>query len=218
MIAVTSLRVIILTKRESTMPTHGPMIRRLSHAFLSWLVISVPLGAAEHAAHSQQAVVASVHPLATDAGIAALRAGGNALDAAVAAAVTLGVVDSHNSGLGGGCFILARLADGSFIALDGREMAPAAASRDMFFVNGKPDTRLSQTGPLAVGVPGALAAYSEAIEKHGRLSMQDLMTPAAQLAADGFPIDRNFARVLKRNAAQLRQFPGTEAVFFSKRW
>ncbi len=171
-----------------------------------------PLVAGEQVARSRQAVVASVHPLATDAGIAALRAGGNALDAAVAAAVTLGVVDSHNSGLGGGCFILARLADGTFLALDGREMAPAAATRDMFLVNGKPDTRLSQTGPLAVGVPGALAAYGEAIEKYGKLTLTQLMTPAARLAEEGFPIDRNFAGVLRRNAPQLRRFPGTAAV------
>ena len=70
-------------------------------------------------------VVATVQPLATEAGLRALKNGGNAIDAAVAAALMLGVVDGHNSGLGGGCFILARLADGQFVAIDGREMAPA---------------------------------------------------------------------------------------------
>ena len=82
--------------------------------------------------------VASVQPLATQAGLDTLRAGGNAIDAAAAVALTLGVVDGHNSGIGGGCFFLARLADGTFIALDGRETAPAKATRDMYLKDGKP--------------------------------------------------------------------------------
>jgi gamma-glutamyltranspeptidase / glutathione hydrolase len=73
-----------------------------------------------NAAISTKAMVASVHPLATDAGLAALRQGGNAIDAAVAVGLTLGVVDGHNSGLGGGCFILIRRADGKLVAIDGR--------------------------------------------------------------------------------------------------
>src|SRR2546423_2841442 len=85
-----------------------------------------------HAASGTRGVVASVHPLATQAGINAYQRGGNAVDAAIAAAVTLGVVDAHNSGIGGGCFVLIRKADGQLLAIDGREMAPAAATRDMF--------------------------------------------------------------------------------------
>ncbi len=81
--------------------------------------------------------VTSVQPLATQAGLDALRAGGNAIDAAAAVALTLGVVDGHNSGIGGGCFFLARLADGTFIALDGRETAPAKATRDMYLKDGQ---------------------------------------------------------------------------------
>ncbi|MFP6602801.1 MAG: gamma-glutamyltransferase, partial [Pirellulaceae bacterium] len=75
-------------------------------------------------------MVVSVHPLATDAGLNALKAGGNAVDAAVATALTLGVVDGFNSGIGGGCFILIRRQDGTLLAIDGREMAPAKAHRD----------------------------------------------------------------------------------------
>src|SRR3954471_7400382 len=91
---------------------------------------------APNAATSTKGMVASVHPLATDAGIAALQRGGNAIDAAIAVGLTLGVVDAHNSGLGGGCFILIRRADGNFAVVDGRETAPAAASRDMYLQNG----------------------------------------------------------------------------------
>src|SRR5215212_5617963 len=77
-------------------------------------------------------VVATVHPIATDAAVRAFQRGGNAIDAAVAAALTLGVVDGHNSGLGGGCFMLIRTATGHFVALDGRETAPGHATREMF--------------------------------------------------------------------------------------
>src|ERR1043166_940118 len=80
---------------------------------------------------SRQGVAATVHPMATEAALEAMRNGGNAIDAAVAAALTLGVVDGHNSGIGGGCFLLIRLGGGSVAAIDGRETAPAAATRDM---------------------------------------------------------------------------------------
>src|SRR5215213_4073189 len=105
-------------------------------------------------AESKKGMVVSVHPTATDAGVRAMREGGNAVDAAVAAGLMLGVVDGHNSGIGGGCFMLIRTADRKTIALDGREMAPLAATRDMFIRDGKPDTKLSQNGPLASGIPG----------------------------------------------------------------
>src|SRR6058998_802815 len=97
-----------------------------------------------NAAMSTKGMVASVHPLATDAGVAALQKGGNAIDAAIAVGLTLGVVDAHNSGLGGGCFILIRRADGKLIAIDGRETAPGKATRDMFLKDGKPQPELSR--------------------------------------------------------------------------
>jgi len=109
-------------------------------------------------------MVASAHPVATEAGLRVLKQGGNAVDAAVAVALTLGVVDSDNSGIGGGCFLLIHRADGSLVALDGRETAPAAATSGMFVRQGKADIRLSQTGALASGVPGALAAYEFAAD------------------------------------------------------
>src|SRR6476659_2484075 len=102
-----------------------------------------------NAAISNRGMIASVHPLATDAGVAALRKGGNAIDAAIAVGLTLGVVDAHNSGLGGGCFILIRRADGKLFAIDARETAPAKATRDMYLKEGKPQPELSQSGPLA---------------------------------------------------------------------
>jgi gamma-glutamyltranspeptidase/glutathione hydrolase len=138
-------------------------------------------------------MVATVHPLATQAGIDALARGGNAVDAAIAAGLTLGVVDGKNSGIGGGCFILIRRADGKLIAIDGRETAPAKAMRDMYVRDGKPEPRLSQEGPLAVGTPGALAAYDLALREHGKLKLRDLLLPAADIAAGGFPLDSSNA-------------------------
>ena len=169
-------------------------------------VICVPAHAAE------QCVVAAVQPLAVDAGVAAFGDGGNAVDAAIATALTLGVVDNHNSGLGGGCFVLIRSPDGSLLAIDGREKAPAAATHDMFLREGKAQPELSTVGPLAVGVPGALAAYVFALEKCGQRELADLLLPAAEIAEDGFPLDRIYAGKLKAKAAQLCKFPGSRAA------
>src|SRR5436305_11327448 len=161
-----------------------------------------------NAATSSKGMVATVHPLATDAGVAALKKGGNAVDAAIAAGLTLGVVDAHNSGLGGGCFILIRRADGNLVAIDGREVAPAKATRDMYIRDGKPQPELSQTGPLAAATPGALAAYALALKDHGRLKLSELALPAAELAEKGFAIDKPNASALARVAEVMRRVRG----------
>ena len=121
---------------------------------------------------------ATVQPLATDAAVNAAKKGGNAVDAAVAAGLTLGVVDGHNSGIGGGCFLVIRTADGTLTAIDGREMAPSKASRDMYLIGGQLDNEASKTGALASGIPGALRAYDLAIKKHGKLD--GVSAPEAQ--------------------------------------
>jgi len=164
------------------------------------------------AAVTNRGVVAAAHPLAAQAGADALRRGGNAVDAAVAAAVTLGVVDGHNSGLGGGCFVLVRTAAGELLAIDGREVAPAAAHRDLFVRDGKADPALSQTGALASGVPGSLAAYDDLLRAAGKLTLADALTPAAELADRGFPIDATYARRLAEEAAALAKFPASAAA------
>src|SRR5213080_3262672 len=161
-----------------------------------------------NAATSTKGMVASVHPLATDAGIAVLKKGGNAIDAAIAVGLTLGVVDAHNSGLGGGCFILIRRADGKLVAIDGRETAPAKATRDMFIRDDKPQPELSRAGPLAVATPGALAAYALALKEHGRLKLADVVAPAAELADAGFALDQPNAAALARNAAGILKYSG----------
>lgn len=153
-------------------------------------------------------LVVSSHPAATRAGSEVLRRGGNAIDAAVATGLVLGVVDQFNSGIGGGGFLLLRLADGKVLAIDGRERAPAAASRGMFVTEEGYDAKLSRVGPRAVGVPGILAAYEKALGLGGSWSLGELIQPAIDLAEQGFVLDayallryRNAIEELRRDAA-----------------
>ncbi|MBA4150130.1 MAG: gamma-glutamyltransferase [Verrucomicrobia bacterium] len=164
-------------------------------------------------AFGEKGMVVSVHPLATQAGVEVLKNGGNAIDAAVAVALTLGVVDSHNSGIGGGCFILIRRANGAYNAIDGRETAPAAATRDMYLRDGKADPDLSQTGPLAIATPGALAAYESAIRKFGKTKLGDHLMAAAKIAEDGFPVNASFAAANRNTARNLAQFEDSKRIF-----
>lgn len=166
---------------------------------------------ADFTATGQRYAVATVQPRATEAAMAVLGEGGNAVDAAVCAALTLSVVDNHNSGIGGGCLILVRSPEGEMIAIDGRETAPAAAHHDMFLRNGKAVPELSQTGPLAVGTPGALAAYAMLLDEAGSKPLARLLQPGMKAARDGFPLDSNYAKRLKARVEILRRFPGSAA-------
>lgn len=176
------------------------------------LVLALALPAC--ATNSRIGAAATVHPLATQAALNAMARGGNAVDGAVAAALTLAVVDSHNSGLGGGCLILIRTASGQFIAIDGRETAPAAAARDMYVHNGKVDTEESKTGPRASGVPGELAALALAQKDYGKLTLADVANPAAQIADRGVPVSHVMADRLAGVAEVLHQNEAAAAVFF----
>ena len=169
----------------------------------------LPLGLAA----KRTGAVVTVHPLATKAAEQAFERGGNAVDAAVAAALTLGVVDGFNSGIGGGCFILIRKPEGTFVAIDGRETAPQKASRDIFLRDGKADPNLSRTGALAIGVPGALAAYDLAIREHGRIDLADHLDQAAAIAEEGFALDKAYLGRLGQAVEKLRKFPDSARIF-----
>ena len=155
----------------------------------------------------------TVHPLATKAAENAFKEGGNAVDAAIASALTLGVVDGFNSGIGGGCFMLIRKPNSEFIAIDGRETAPFKASRDMYLRDGLAKSELSQTGALAVGVPGALSAYNLAISKYGKLVLAKHLMDAAAIADEGFVLDDSYLRRLNQAANKLRLFPDSASIF-----
>ena len=173
------------------------------------LLLALPLGQAAE----KTGAVLTVHPLATKAAEQAFKQGGNAVDATVAAALTLGVVDGFNSGIGGGCFMLIRKPDGTFVAIDGRETAPQKASRDMFLHDGKADPDLSRTGALAIGVPGALAAYDLAIREHGNIDLAEHLGQAAAIAEKGFALDKAYLRRLDQAVEKLRQFPDSARIF-----
>jgi gamma-glutamyltranspeptidase/glutathione hydrolase len=185
-------------------------MRRLAAIFLLCGTAAIPPAAG---AGSVPGFAATVQPLATAAALEAFAQGGNAIDAAVAAGLTLGVVDGHNSGIGGGCFILLRLADGRLVCLDGRETAPAAATRDMFLRDGKAVDALSRVGPLASGVPGALAAYARAVEDFGRLPLARAFQAGIRHAEEGFALDRVYARKLAAAASDLARFPASREIF-----
>ena len=172
----------------------------------TFLIAILPLPAAQHGS------VATVDPLATDAAIAAMKKGGNAIDGAVAAGLTLGVVNGYNSGIGGGCFMVLRLANGKIVVIDGREMAPAGARRDMFLKDGKPDPRASKVGALASGVPGALAAYEYAARKHGKLPFKWHLENAAKIAEEGFKIPAAYAGRIRATAKDLKRFEAAAAL------
>jgi gamma-glutamyltranspeptidase/glutathione hydrolase len=159
-------------------------------------------------------LVVSSHPAASRAGLEALRKGGNAVDAAVATGLALGVVDQVNSGLGGGGFLLLRLCDGRVLAIDGRERAPAASSRDMFARGGRADPASSRLGPLAVGVPGILAAYEKALEVAGTMALEELIQPAVALAEKGFALDGSLVSRTAEALEALRLDPASARIYF----
>lgn len=148
---------------------------------------------------ASKGAVVSAHPLASQAGLQMLQQGGNAVDAAIATQLALAVVYPAAGNLGGGGFLVAHLKDGKDIAIDYREKAPAAASRDMYLdKKGNANTALSQDGHLACGVPGTVAGLYTSLP-YARLTMQQLIAPAILLAEKGYVITQREANALNRN-------------------
>jgi gamma-glutamyltranspeptidase/glutathione hydrolase len=189
--------------------------------FLAILILAPALAAqpetATPAAHPPGAAIASGHALATDAGLATIRAGGNAFDAAVTVSSVLSVVEPISSGLGGGGFFL--LHDGRTgkdVFLDARETAPEAATPEVYLdKDGNLDPDKSENGPWSAGIPGLPAALVELAGKYGRLPLKATLAPAIALAHDGFPV---YARLEKGYASRrtvMERYPGTRAVFLA---
>ena len=188
-------------------PTTPDSIKRLADESVCYPNVGV---------HSQN-MVATVDPQATDAGLDALRKGGNAIDAAIAACLTLGVVDGYNSGIGGGCFILIHTADGKLHAIDGRETAPAAAHRDFYRdeKTSEMNSEASRLGPKSVAVPGALKAFEQAVDQFGKLDLPELLLPAAQIAEEGFAVSDVYFRRELKVLEEILQYPETARVFLT---
>ena len=170
------------------------------------------LGSTEpvHAAHG---MVVSVHELASRAGVETMQAGGNAVDAAVATGFALAVVHSAAGNLGGGGFMLIRMADGKTHFLDYREMAPAAAKPDMYLdAQGNVIEGASEIGYKSIGVPGSVAGMVYAEQKYGKLTLKQVMAPSIRLARDGYALSWGEARDFQFDS-HLGQFPESRRVF-----
>ena len=163
---------------------------------------------------AEHGMVVSAHRLASEAGLNVLRHGGNAVDAAIATAYALAVTFPEAGNLGGGGFMLVRMADGRETFIDFRETAPAAATRDMYLdSSGKPDAQRSQRGHLAAGVPGTVAGLELARAKYGTRPRVELVAPALALAANGFVLDQGDAEFLTEGEADFRKDAPAGAVF-----
>jgi gamma-glutamyltranspeptidase / glutathione hydrolase len=153
-------------------------------------------------------MVVSNCALATEAGLEILEAGGNAVDAAVAVGFALAVAYPEAGNLGGGGYAVVRLATGRTDALDYRETAPAAATRNMFVDASGKVTNQSLVGHKASGVPGSVAGLLALLEKHGSLQRAAVMAPAIRLARNGFPVDAILNASIAQNADLIKQFAG----------
>jgi gamma-glutamyltranspeptidase / glutathione hydrolase len=170
--------------------------------------------------HSRNAMVVAQEPLAADVGLAVLKSGGNAIDAAVAVGFALAVTHPSAGNIGGGGFMLVRMADGRTTFIDFREKAPAKSSRDMYLDAKGKLTKDSVVGWRAPGVPGSVRGLEYAHKKFGRKSWAELIEPAMKLAADGFPVSYSLSQSLKgeNTAKLLAQFPESKRIFLSAQY
>jgi gamma-glutamyltranspeptidase/glutathione hydrolase len=168
---------------------------------------------AAHPVHARHAMVVTVEQHATDAGVAVLEAGGNAVDAAVAVGFALAVTHPSAGNIGGGGFMLVRFADGRATFLDFRERAPESASRNMYLDASGKATEDSVVGYRAAGVPGSVRGFEYASKKWGRKPWADVVAPAVALAEKGFPVSYGFANSLRGGARLLGRFPESKRIF-----
>jgi gamma-glutamyltranspeptidase / glutathione hydrolase len=177
-------------------------------------------GAAAHpqwpsqAVRAPKAMVVSDEALASEAGIETLKKGGNAVDAAVAVAFALAVVEPEAGNIGGGGFMLVRLADGHAGFVDYREEAPQKAAREMYLrPDGSVDPDASTVGCRAIAVPGTVAGLDLALRTYGSMTLAAVMAPAIRLAEQGFPVSRRLAALLHESTRALQRFSASRRIF-----
>jgi gamma-glutamyltranspeptidase/glutathione hydrolase len=194
--------------------------RKSLSAFLSFaLFLSLVLTPAHNAAsrapvRGKYGMVASVSAIASQIGVDILKRGGNAVDAAVAVGLALAVVWPEAGNIGGGGFMMIRMNDGRAVAVDYREMAPAAAHRNVYLdAQGNYIKDSSTLGYKAAGVPGTVAGFAHALEKYGTMKWADVCEPAWQLARDGFPVWYHLEQSLRGSSQSLALFPESNRIF-----
>jgi gamma-glutamyltranspeptidase/glutathione hydrolase len=170
----------------------------------------------QQAVRGAHGMVATDEELGSQAGVEILKRGGNAVDGAVAVAFALAVVEPAAGNIGGGGFMLVRLADGRTTFFDYREVAPAKATRDMYIKTDRTlDKELSVIGYKSVAVPGTVAGLELALKTYGKLKLADVLAPAIHLAEDGFPVSEKLARQLEGERAELQQFTISRRIFLN---
>ncbi|NHZ35233.1 gamma-glutamyltransferase [Massilia rubra] len=181
------------------------------------IVLIIPLGHARTpVASGTGGAVATISEQASQSAMAILDKGGNAVDAAVAAAATLGVTDPYSCGIGGGGFMMIYLAkDKRVITVDHRESAPGSVTPGVFQENGK-DSDLDTTiaSGASVGVPGTVRGWHEALSRYGTMSFKQVLAPAIGVASKGFPVSENFRRLSAENQKKLQMFTSSSALYF----
>jgi gamma-glutamyltranspeptidase/glutathione hydrolase len=180
------------------------------------ILVIVQLIARNPDAVGTNGMVVSSHELATNVGVEILKSGGNAIDAAIATGFALAVVHPGAGNIGGGGFMVIRLADGTVTAIDFREVAPSAAHRDMFLDDSMNVIKdKSWNTPWAAGVPGSVAGFGMAHERHGSSKWKNLVRPAAEIAKNGFPLD--FQNMSYLNSPYYKRYlsndPETKKIF-----
>jgi gamma-glutamyltranspeptidase/glutathione hydrolase len=186
-------------------------LRSLSVALTLCLI--VPPSYAHEPVYARKGMVVAQEPLAADVGVAVLKSGGNAVDAAVAVGFALAVTFPYAGNLGGGGFMLIRMADGRTAFIDFREKAPRKAAHDMYLDASGNATKDSVLGWRAAGVPGTVRGLDLALKKYGTKPWAELLRPAIRLASSGFPISYPQMRSFKSNADGLSQFSESKRIF-----
>jgi len=183
--------------------------------FLPFILLACALSASPFTpVAGRHGMVASSEPLASEVGVQIFRAGGNAVDAAVAVGFALAVSHPVAGNIGGGGFMLIRLANGEAVVIDYREAAPAAASRNMFVnSNGEVVPHASTLGVLSVGVPGTVAGLALAEEKYGKLGLARVIAPAVNLAQGGFVVSYTLSESLRQDGDRLSKFDASRRIF-----
>ncbi len=192
-------------------------MKRIGSLFMAALAALLIAGCALTGNPEPNAGVASAHPMATRAGLQALENGGNAVDAAIATAAALGVVEPYSSGIGGGGFWVIQKASGESVVVDAREEAPGEAHPELY-LNEDGEVREdkpSLNGALAAGIPGQPAAFDHMADKYGQLPLTRSLAPAIRLAREGFPVDERYRALAEFRLAVMRRHPATRALFLT---
>jgi gamma-glutamyltranspeptidase/glutathione hydrolase len=209
---LTPLLVFLAATTVPTAAAQKPPQTEQPREYAAWAASNSPNWPAAPV-RAPKAMVVSDERLASEAGVEIMKKGGNAVDAAVAVAFALAVVEPEAGNIGGGGFMLLRLANGRTSFVDYRELAPRKASREMYFrADGTFDEQASLVGYRAVSVPGTVAGLALALKTYGTMKLADVIAPAIRLA-EGFPVGERLAQLFREDGAVLAKFPASRRIF-----